>query len=172
MQILTGLLSKWTHQLPTPFCFWNNGFIVCGILQVVFFSQPGLFGLLVMRHLKLPYWSLRKMNSAITGFVVSGLRHFWTTSNYIAELPRALPSAKAPHLCRRSQIAPEFLFLKPVAGEVLLVLSHWLYLTSPVHISTARNSPARSDLEHTRRHQKSITWPNRIINLNWIRVPL
>lgn len=36
MQILTSLVSKWTHQLPTSFCFWKKGFIFCGILQDVF----------------------------------------------------------------------------------------------------------------------------------------
>lgn len=112
-----------------------------------------------------------KMNSAITGFVISGLRHFGTTSNYIPELPRAQPSAKAPHSCRRSQTAPEFLFLNPVAGEYYRCPATD-YLTSTVHLSMAHDSPTCSGLEHKQRHQKSMTWSNRIIGLNWICVPL
>ena len=160
MQIPAGLVSNWTHQLPTPFCFWNNGFIVCRILQAVFFLQPGLFGLVVMCHLKLPYWSLRKTNSAITGFVINGLKHFWTTSLITYQsYPGLCPLLRPTHSRRRSQIAPEFLLLNRVAGEARLTPSHWLYLSSPVHISTAHDSPTHCCLEHTRRHQNSMTWP-------------
>lgn len=49
--------------------------------------------------------------------------------------------------------------------------SHRFHPPSPAQISSALSSDC-SALEHTRRHQSSTAWPNRVIGLNWIWVLL